>query len=57
MNRDVRYEHVKCTKCGNAYQLIDFNGNPHAWFCKPEADPDDIARLKREYPEIIFGQF
>ena len=51
---DVRYETVHCAKCGNAFALIDFRGNPHQWFCGGEPDHTDIARLVQDYPQVRF---
>ena len=51
---DVRYEPVHCAKCGNSYQMIDFHGNPHAWFCGGEPRPADIAQLMQKYPQVTF---
>jgi hypothetical protein len=57
MSQDIRYEYVHCACCSNAYQLIDFRGNPHAWACpRPAWRADDIGRLQARYPQVRFQQ-
>jgi len=50
----VRYEPVQCAKCGDTYQMIDFHGNPHAWFCGGDPSPADIEQLAKKYPQVTF---
>jgi hypothetical protein len=54
MERDIRYEFVRCEKCGRSIQLMDFRGNPHQWFCGGEPDHHEIELLKRTYPKVRF---
>ena len=43
MTTDRRYEVVRCDKCGNTFQRIDFRGAPHAFFCDGKESEDFIT--------------